>query len=202
MFDRKEALSRLPHLHFKGRRMMRSAVVLFGLVSACHRPGENADAYRRWTDRMITRLGLPNLGIFPCPGREETIGKSKVYVGPPIDQCYKMKPEQRWTGLWRNEFEGSRFCPAPARTCGFTTPGEVVWLDPSRVTKTTPDGALYSVRLLGRRTAVKGRYGHMGGSDQELIVDRFMSMKKVGSGRTGLRGPRFGLTPPAARINA
>jgi len=33
--------------------------------------------------------------------------------------------------------------------------------------------------FMGRRTMYKGPYGHMGGSDQELVVDRVISMKEV-----------------------
>jgi hypothetical protein len=90
-----------------------------------------------------------------------------------------MQPQQRWRGLWRNDFEGSRFCPGPATQCQMDTPGDIIWLDAERATRNEPDGALYAVELLGRRTAVKGEYGHMGGSDHDLIVDRFISMKKV-----------------------
>jgi len=42
-----------------------------------------------------------------------------------------------------------------------------------------PDGALYAVEFVGRRTAVPGHYGHMGASDYELIVDRFISLNQI-----------------------
>jgi hypothetical protein len=98
------------------------------------------------------------------------------------EECIKWTPPQRWRGLWRDEFEGSRFCPAPATECGLDTPGDVIWLDVQRVMKRgrEPSGALYAVQLVGRRTAAKGHYGHMGGFDHELMVDRFVSIKKVG----------------------
>lgn len=129
---------------------------------------------------MIVRFGLPVVGIWPCPGREETIENTTVYVGQPTDQCYRMEPQRRWIGLWRDEFEGSRFCPAPETQCSNETSGDIIWLDVERVTRKQPDGALYAVELLGRRTAVRGHHGHLGGSDHELIVDRFISIKKVG----------------------
>jgi hypothetical protein len=43
----------------------------------------------------------------------------------------------------------------------------------------SPDQTLYAVEFIGRRTAVKGRYGHMGVFDHELIVDRMISMRQV-----------------------
>ena len=101
--------------------------------------------------------------------------------------CYKLAHPERWRGLWRNDFEGSRFCAAPSKKqCSFDTPGESVWFDYSfGLTETKPRqwkiplGGLYEVDLIGRRTAVKGRYGHMGGSDHALIVDRMVSIRQV-----------------------
>jgi hypothetical protein len=100
------------------------------------------------------------------------------------EQCFRMEPPRRWMGLWRNEFEGSRFCPAPASRCDFGAPGDDIWLDTRRATKREPDGALYAVELIGRRTAFRGHHGHMGGSNLELIVDRFISIKEVGPPQT------------------
>lgn len=129
---------------------------------------------------MIVRLGLPTLGILPCPDREEAVDNVTVHVGQPTDQCFRMEPQRRWTGLWRDQFEGSRFCPSPATICSSETSGDIIWLHTDRVTRKEPDGALYAVELLGRRTTVKGHHGHMGGSDHELIVDRFISLKRIG----------------------
>jgi hypothetical protein len=100
--------------------------------------------------------------------------------------CYKLTEPQRWQGLWRDDFEGSRFCPAPASRCPYHTPRDKIWLEYSfGVTDTeprerkVPPGGLYEVNLIGRRTAVKGNYGHMGGSDHALIVDRMISIRQI-----------------------
>jgi hypothetical protein len=92
-----------------------------------------------------------------------------------VDQCFKMQPARRWRGVWRNEFEGSRFCPAPATKCSFYSPGDRIWLDAPK----HPDHTLYAVDFIGRRTAVKGHYGHMGVFDHELIVDRMIAMRQL-----------------------
>ena len=98
--------------------------------------------------------------------------------------CYRMTPPERWRGLWRNEFEGSRFCPAPARECSHDTTGERILLEYSfGVTDTRPRkskvpfGGLYDVDFVGRRTAVKGHYSSL--YDHDLIVDRMISVKEV-----------------------
>lgn len=99
----------------------------------------------------------------------------------PTDQCVRMTPTQRFEGLWRNDFEGSRFCPAPARTCSFDTQGTRIWLD---MVASLPQhgwrpGGLYAVTFVGRRTLFPGRYGHMGLDQHEVIVDQFVSVREL-----------------------
>ena len=100
-----------------------------------------------------------------------------------LEQCFGMTPMRRWRGLWRNDFEGSRFCPPPAQECSYDTPGDRVWL--SVWAKLPEDirqgrfGDLYAVDFVGRRTVHSGRYGHMGMSDHEMVVDRLISIERV-----------------------
>lgn len=156
-------------------------VLVIAVLGGCQDRGSPASAYRNWNDRLAVAAGFRDLGlVWPCTRKEQTDGV-KVQERTATDQCYKMDAPRRRTGLWRNEFEGSRFCPAPATECAFDTPGDVIWLDPERVSKKEPDEALYRVEFIGRRTAVKGHYGHMGGSDYEIIVDRFISVTRVGA---------------------
>jgi len=135
------------------------------------------EAYVDPVDRQIarTRVGVPGRPV-PC-GREEIENGVKMVIGQPTDQCFRMLPAQRWRGLWRNDFEGSQFCPEPATTCGFDTPGDRIWLSfrPER----RMDRKLYRVEFVGRRTMYKGAYGHMGASDHEIIVDRMIAVREV-----------------------
>lgn len=99
------------------------------------------------------------------------------------DACFKMTNPVHWRGLWRNDFEGSRFCPAPAKECSGDTPGDVVWLtfaDKSGMTKPSTMGGLYAIEFIGRRTEVRGFYGHLGSSQYEIVVDRLTSAKPIG----------------------
>jgi hypothetical protein len=88
-----------------------------------------------------------------------------------------MTEPQVFSGLWRNDFEGSQFCPAPAATCEFKSPGERIWLTarPGR----RPDGKLYRVEFVGRKTMFKGRYGHMGVFDHEIVMERMVIYTEV-----------------------
>jgi hypothetical protein len=152
---------------------------LLGLLGGCNPIGMRADAYSHIRDRMIVRLGLTSFGVYPCTERRP---QGDIIGSLPTDECYRMTKPIRWQGLWRNDFEGSRFCPFPAKQCAFGTPGERIWLSMragSVTMKNERFGGLYEVDFVGRRTAVKGLHGHMGGSDHELIVDRLISMKQV-----------------------
>lgn len=101
--------------------------------------------------------------------------------------CSSCSKHERMRGLWRNDFEGSQFCPAPARTCAYVPKDErtsrIVWLD---VSETVPveyrrehRGALFAVDFIGRRHSFGGSYGHMGMYDEEIIVYRMISMTEI-----------------------
>src|SRR5688500_21141 len=126
------------------------------------------EAYLDPGDQQIARtgVGVPGRPV-PCGREERHTGVTlKVVVGAPTEQCFKMLPAQRFRGLWRNDFEGSQFCPAPAVKCEYAMPGEAIWLSerPNR----WPDGKLYLVDFVGRKTMYKGAYGHMGAFDHEI----------------------------------
>jgi hypothetical protein len=135
------------------------------------------EAYVDPVDREIARTHVPAPGRpVPC-GREEIQNGIRVIVGAPTETCVRMGPPRRWRGLWRNDFEGSQFCPAPATTCRFDSPGERIWLSerPDR----RPDGKLYRVDFIGRKTMYRGAYGHMGASDHEIVMDRMISSREI-----------------------
>ncbi len=141
------------------------------------------EAYVRPIDRKIaeTRIGMPERP-FPCM-REEIYHGMEVLVGEPTEECVKLEPAARWRGLWRNDFEGSRFCPEPAVECDFHTPGDRIWLTMS--SESAGDGRLYRIEFVGRKTMYRGPYGHLGVSDHEMIVDRVFLQEAVGNDDAG-----------------
>lgn len=125
------------------------------------------------------RAGLPGI-TEQCL---ETISFGGLEATPDrVDKCFQMLPPQRWKGLWRDDFEGSRFCPAPAESCSYASPGDAVWLtfiDTPGWQQGRPRGGLYAIEFIGRRTAQKGSYGHLGMSQHEVLVDRLISLKAL-----------------------
>ena len=102
-----------------------------------------------------------------------------------VRKCFPMENSKRWTGLWLDEFEGSRFCAAPADECGFETEGERVWLSFAEEIRATekPDryatDKLYKIEFIGRRTLKSGAFGHLGGSDREVVVEDLVRLEPV-----------------------
>jgi hypothetical protein len=140
------------------------------------------EAYLRLEDRLSARL--IDWGIrwrYPCTSTERD-GDIEMLHHLETDQCVRMGPKQRFRGLWNNEFEGSRFCAAPAEECSYISRGEDVWLSFSPEMERTGEvvGGVYSIDFIGRQTLFPGSYGHMGGSDEEVIVDRVIAMRRVG----------------------
>ena len=134
------------------------------------------EAYRSPIDQQIARTGKGIPGRpYPCSYSHIENGQ-EVIESQPTELCVKMQPQQRWRGLWRDDFEGSRFCPAPARECTHDSPGEQIWLSE---TPGRPDGGLYRVEFIGRKTMYKGPYGHMGVFDQEITIDRPISIELI-----------------------
>ncbi|RDE04817.1 hypothetical protein [Sphingomonas aracearum] len=114
----------------------------------------------------------------------------------PLDQCYKMEEPRRYRGIWIDEFEGQAFLPEGAspperprgdpRSPGWREQAERAraartWLDVSRTDLRhdfRPEGRRVRLDFVGRKTLYPGAYGHMGGSANEIIVDRVISAQE------------------------
>ena len=151
-------------------------------IAGCQDRGPPAVAYRSWKDRLVTAAGLGDF-FWPCYVKHTSqYGEYRASIA--TDQCFKMDPPKRWRGLYFAEFEGSRFCPAPARECTLESPGEGIWLEfapgikvPGLKSNQHPGRVWYVIDLIGRRTASKVRYGR--GLEYVLIADKVISMKQV-----------------------
>lgn len=152
------------------RAKLLSAVAILMMATACNR------AQPRMSPVEMDRLRQAAPGMTEECARRVEVGGLEAMPNQ-TEQCFQMQTEQRWRGLWRNDFEGSLFCPAPAVTCSDKGDGSDVWLTPKSLRGER--GALYEVEFNGRRTKVRGNYGHMGMSAHEIVVDKPISIKLI-----------------------
>jgi hypothetical protein len=175
------------------------ALLLCALICSCHRqatvqerretdPKKLAElrkafvpeAYLRREDQERARR-LRDGYSAPMPCEHEAIeGGVRVIAATQVDQCFKMTAPQRWQGLWRNNFEGSEFCEAPAKRCPGGDNRDFVELSirsPLRGARDTPPGGLYAIDFIGRKTLYPGVYD--GGAPEEIIADRLISIRLV-----------------------
>lgn len=107
--------------------------------------------------------------------------KGLVAMPTRVDQCFKMTAPRRWKGVWRREFELSRYCPVETSTCGSAYTGNEIWLSfvDDVAQKLPAHNGLYSIEFVGRKTLVPGAHGHMGTFHHEILVDRLISVKAL-----------------------
>ena len=176
------------------RQMRRQSVLpsgaLFSILlaaSACNSPGPAV------SDAEMSMIKRENSGMAgECLSKIRDGG----FKDSPLrtDECFEMEPPRRWKGLWSRGFEQSLFCPEPVRNCKGHTPGGI-WLTPNR--SLPPDlgdvdkpcgrpwgnERTFVIDFVGRKTRSPGKYGHMGQSSHEIIVDRVNSVFQVGPQR-------------------
>ena len=162
------------------QQMYRSlALVLCVVVSGCQRPPQREP---RVSEAEIRQLHADAPGMTDECLNKIRWGGLEALTG--VEECYKFDPPRRWRGIYFGAFEQSRFCPAPAIECSYDTPGETIWLKPGP-SMTIPryngeaTSVLFEIDFVGRKTSYRGNYGHLGGSDQEIIIDRLISMKRL-----------------------
>ena len=175
------------NVHVLGRYYQIIAVSLLFMTQGCDHSfsGGEVLAEARWSESDLQELRSA------LPGIQERcieILRNEGFDAMPkeTDACFEMTDAREWVGLWRYEFEGSRFCPAPTTTCSFESPGDRIWLDVRTIagdhrmpSDRYGDGKLYQIRFVGRRTETRGAFGHLGSSDHEIIADKLLSIELV-----------------------
>jgi len=167
------------------------AALCLGL-GACDKGAPPLAAYRHPRDALASVLPLHWFGVHVCGAVQKENGMD-VIIGVPVDQCYKMRPAQRFHGIWLDEFEGSRFFENARDADSVkaqmrrslndpTVPSE--WLDwPINGKTIRPrnlrESRLVALEFIGRRTAYPGRYGHMGVARSEVVVDRIILARTI-----------------------
>lgn len=150
------------------------------LVGGCSDEGPPPSAYLRLQDRITVALGWGETTCYV-----ETDRGFEGFVG--TDKCYRMTEPRRMRGVWIDEFEGSRFVPGARSVAEAERAEPQIWLDveTKRIAGLfDPDGPSFDARafevdFVGRRTLVAGQYGHLGGSDHTMIMDRLISARPL-----------------------
>lgn len=156
-----------------------SALITLPAIAACDHQ------VPRMSEQEVAELRAFAPGMTAACIEKARFGGLNAINSLSVEQCYEMAPVRKWRGLWRNDFEGSRFCPEPMTECGYDTPGDDIWLSYSqglRPSSSWPEvgsGGMYEVEFVGRLTAKRGHYAHFGSSDHELVVDQLISIQPL-----------------------
>lgn len=166
--------------------LVSAGLLYLGAINATNEPP--AYVYRGWTNQLWVALGL-HLFSYPCV--ETVRDEDGTYTEGvlPTDQCYRMSPPQLMRGVWIDEFEGSQFLPGAQDAAQAEVGLGSISLDvetnriPGLFEQSYTGGAeelrAFQIDFIGRKTAFKGQYGHLGGSDYLIIVDRLISARPV-----------------------
>lgn len=103
--------------------------------------------------------------------------------------CHDLGPPERLKGIYFDEFEGQLFIEGSPAGPPYRAPEELVWptFDEATVyendTKRTllDDGSgatrVFEIEFIGRKASRKGRYGHFGMSQHEVVIDRVVRLR-------------------------
>jgi hypothetical protein len=161
--------------HLMNRMLLLAAVVI---ISGCHeRHKVNRDPQLEAKLQEI-RASYPGM-TEKCLNDLSNGGSIDRLYDP---DCFKMLPDQRWTGLWNTGWEWTNFCPDPAKQCPTSAEHGSIWMEFAKGAygglRELPDG-VYRVDFVGRRTKVSGHFGHQGYYDHLMVVDRMISIGKI-----------------------
>jgi hypothetical protein len=159
---------------------MSAATMLIAVLlpAGCDRPrpkvdgrivGQIRSAYPGMTEACLKRIEFGGVEAMP---RE-------------VQDCFRMTPPRRWNGLWRDDFEGQRFCSAPARQCSDAVRGDQIWISfkpGTSPTQGSATGRTFLISFVGRRTLLPGHHGHMGMSAHEIVVDKLLLISPRSAG--------------------
>lgn len=139
-------------------------------------------AYVHWKDRFRTSIPVAIAFGAPCETKYE--GYSAFDPGP---DCYRFDEKRRFSGVWRNEFEGSSFFEGRTSLPLDNRQRQEAWLDFSKEASaneafdTLPKKgtSVVQIEFEGRKTSVPGSHGHFGMYRHLILVDRVLSIRII-----------------------
>jgi hypothetical protein len=164
-------------------------LLLISTLSGCS-PGDGTppEAYVTWADRLVARF--PVLAEFHELCRDGEVKRA-------YEHCYRFEKQRRWSGIIvQNDYYESAFYPGragfasePPHSSRYAVAGLPPRhecqsalcrpLDGDAPDEDRPPPKAFAVEFIGRRTAVEGRYGHMGIFGHQIIVDRLLAERAI-----------------------
>jgi len=141
--------------------------------------GTPPSAYQHARDRFFATVPLTMFDddFYPC---FRTVDGQPARLS--AADCYRLTAPRRMRGVARTGFETGSFYPGRT-TLPQADERSDLWieLDPRvlapDVRRSCAEGCAVYLDFIGRRTAVRGRYGHMGLASHIVIVDRVLSAR-------------------------
>lgn len=126
-------------------------------------------------------LAAPKAVIARCYGG--SLGPRASYIGDL--KCWPFSKPQRLVGLWLIDLEASEFYPRAKTPQYVDTVRPQIWLEspwlegrPELLAAAQGAGTrVYAVELEGRQSLCNGKFGHFGMYPQQVIAERFYSMR-------------------------
>lgn len=142
------------------------------LLAGCDRPPPKVDA------ETLQQIKSEFPGMTPACLKRIKYGGIAAMPSE-VQNCFRMTTAQRWSGLWRDDFEGQLFCPAPSHECSYAAEGDRIWISfapGTRPRRGDGTGRTFLISFIGRRTLLPGAHGHLGLSSHEIVVDKLLSI--------------------------
>lgn len=161
--------------------MWRIFALLLLALAGCEQTSPPA-AYKNRRDQFFALLPMRFIDedLYPC---FRTIGGRETRL--PDRDCYVFGQSERMHGIVHLFFKrAGNFYPGRTVSPSLTTPSQYwISLEESVVTADMVAGCDHCdlhVEFIGRQTRVAGRYGHLGGSQHMVVIDRMLAARPVG----------------------
>jgi hypothetical protein len=148
--------------------MRRATAILLMAVSACSDPPPTPAECN-----ALASVGGIQQRCFDQQGK---------YIGD--EKCWPFSSTKRFSGVWMDGFESMEFYPG-ARTAEVAEKEQSgIWLKVDRELRPAPVLPLphyrvYFVEFDGRQSLCDGMFGHMGATRQQIIVEKFRTIRRL-----------------------
>ncbi|HET6941116.1 MAG TPA: hypothetical protein VFH89_03030 [Sphingomicrobium sp.] len=161
--------------------MRKPALIFAALLLASCGDGNPPSAYKHSRDQFFAVVPLPMVDADFVPCFRTTNGKPGRLADA---ECYNFTDPQRMRGVAITGFETGSFYPGRT-TLPLNGEESDTWVEidsrmlPANVRNNCKKGCALYLDFVGRRTAIAGRYGHLGVSKYQIVVDRVLRATRL-----------------------